>query len=111
MAKHSTPARTATDRAVEAPSAAAVIGIRDLRADMAALVRRAGSGEHVIISVAGRSVAQLGPLHTPIGRQRMDDLIAGGHVVAPRRTGTYRPPDPIPVWQGSRIDKLLHDIR
>jgi prevent-host-death family protein len=99
------------ERVVAAPVAAAVIGIRDLRADMAALVRRAGSGEHVIISVAGRSVARLGPVHTPVGALGMDDLIAGGQVLAPRRTGTYRPPDPIPVWQGSRIDKLLHDIR
>ena len=109
MGKTSQP--VAADRVVEAPIAAATIGIRDLRADMAALVRRAGSGEHVIISVAGRSVAQLGPVQTPIGQLRMDDLIAGGQVVAPRRTGTYRPPDPIPVWQGSRIDKLLHEIR
>lgn len=110
MGKTTKPTPVAVDR-VEAPTAAAVIGIRDLRADMAALVRRAGSGEQVIISVAGRSVAQLGPVHTSIGQLRMDDLIAGGQVIAPRRTGTYRPPDPIPVWQGSRIDKLLHDIR
>ena len=32
-------------------------GIRDLRADAAAIVRRAGGGERVIITVAGRPVA------------------------------------------------------
>jgi prevent-host-death family protein len=111
MARTSTSSRTNDDDAPESQVAASVIGIRDLRADMAALVRRAGSGEHVIISVAGRSIARLGPLHTPAGQLSMDDLIASGHVIAPRRTGVYRSSDPVPVWQGSRIDKLLQDIR
>lgn len=38
------------------------IGIRQLRADVAAGVRRAGAGEHIVISIGGRPIAQLGPL-------------------------------------------------
>lgn len=90
---------------------APLVGIRDLRADVAALVRRAGAGEHVIITVGGRSVAQLGPVRTIDGRSTLEDLIAHGRVIGPRRTGAYRAPEPVPVWQGSRIDRLLGDIR
>jgi len=32
-------------------------------------------------------------------------------VIAPRRTGDYRPAAAVSVWSGSRIDKLLRDIR
>ncbi len=88
------------------------IGVRDLRADMAALVRRAGSGEDLIISVGGRPVAHLGPIRSPGGAIRLEDLIASGLVIAPRRTGPMSaPPPPVPIWQGSRIDRALHEIR
>jgi prevent-host-death family protein len=95
-----------------APSAGhSSVGIRDLRADVATLVRRAGAGEHVIISVAGRAVAHLGPLRTVDGPIHLVDLVASGRVIGPRRTGSYSAPDPVPVWQGSRIDRLLQEIR
>lgn len=93
------------------PPATAVVGIRDLRADVAALVRRAGAGEQLVISVAGHPTAHLGPLHSSEGHLRFEDLISKGHLIAPRRRGRYRAPDPVPVWQGSRIDKFLQDIR
>src|SRR4029079_14955940 len=38
------------------------IGIRDLRNQSAAAVRRAGAGEWIVITVDGRPVAQLGPI-------------------------------------------------
>ncbi len=104
--------RTQNQTVVDAPSsAAAIVGIRELRADVAALVRRAGSGEQVIISVAGRPIAHLGPLRSLDGQIRLEDMFASGQVVAPRRSGSYAPPEPVPVWQGSRIDRLLHEIR
>jgi len=34
------------------------MGIRQLRADAAASVRRAASGEHIVISIGGRPIAQ-----------------------------------------------------
>lgn len=87
------------------------IGIRQLRADVAANVRRAGSGEHLVITIGGRPVAQLGPLSAPDGQARLSDLIARGLVIAPRRSGAYRPNDPVPVRGASRIDRLLREIR
>ncbi len=95
---------------VPAPRVAAV-GVRQLRSDVAAYVRRAGSGEHVVISVGGRPVAQIGPLSTPTGEIRLADLIARGAVLAPRRTGPLHLAEPIPVWSGSRLDRLLREIR
>lgn len=110
VATKKTPAQD-PERHVDSAPAAPVVGIRDLRADVAALVRRAGAGEHVVISVGGRPLAHLGPLQTLGGATRIEDLIASGQVIAPRRTGSYRAPAPVPVWHGSRIDRLLHDIR
>jgi antitoxin (DNA-binding transcriptional repressor) of toxin-antitoxin stability system len=87
------------------------MGIRQLRADAAASVRRAASGEHIVISIGGRPIAQLGPLGAPEGQARLSDLVARGLVIAPRRGGTYQPTPAVSVWSGGRIDKLLRDIR
>lgn len=87
------------------------IGIRQLRIDVAANVRRAGAGEHLVVTIGGRPVAQLGPLGAPEGHARLSDLIARGLVVAPRRAGALRPNDPVPVRAANRIDRLLREIR
>ena len=87
------------------------VGIRQLRADVAAAVRRAGAGEHIVVTVGGRPVASLGPLAAADGVVRLDDLVARGLVISPRRTGPWTPPRPVPVWSGSRIDRLLREIR
>ena len=82
-----------------------------MRADAAATVRRAGSGENLVITIDGRPIASLGPLSGVTGQTRLADLVAQGLVVAPRRTGSWVPRDPIPVWTGSRVDRLLRDVR
>ena len=87
------------------------VGIRHLRSDVAAAVRRAGAGEHIVVTVGGRPVASLGPLAAADGVVRLDDLVARGLVIAPRRAGAWTPPTPVPVWSGSRIDRLLREIR
>lgn len=93
------------------PSAAPPVGIRQLRADVAAYVRRAGAGEHLVINVGGRPTAQLGPLGAPDGMIRLDDLVARGALVPPRRTGAWHMTAPITVWSGNRLDRLLREIR
>lgn len=87
------------------------IGIRQLRQDLAASVRRASSGEHLVVTVGGRPVAQLGPLDGVAGQVRLADLVARGLVLAPRRTGPHRPAPAVPVWAGTRIDRLLAELR
>jgi len=55
------------------------IGTRELRADLAAHVRRASAGQRVVITSAGRAVATLGPVDTSVGAApTLDALVAAG---------------------------------
>ncbi len=83
--------------------------IRSLRAELAASVRRAGAGDRIVVTVGGRPIAQLGPLDDRA--PDLDRLVAGGAVVPPRRTARWRPPAPVAVWAGVRIDRALAELR
>lgn len=85
--------------------------MRDLRANAATTVRRAESGERIVVTVGGRAVAQLGPLDPVAAPPTLDDLIARGLVLAPRRHDRPPPGPPIPVWAGTRLDRLLGEQR
>lgn len=87
--------------------------IRRLRADLATAVRRAEHGEVTVVTVGGRAVAQLGPLGpgpaaTP---PSLDELVARGVLVAPRRTDRYLPGDAVSVWRAARLDRVLDEVR
>ncbi len=88
------------------------LGIRDLRGRLTSSVRRAGAGERIVITIAGRPVAQLGPVE-PAGTQvSIDDLAARG-LLEPARRGD-RPADPdtrIDNWTGGRLDRALREVR
>jgi antitoxin (DNA-binding transcriptional repressor) of toxin-antitoxin stability system len=88
-----------------------MMGIRELRADLAAAVRRAGSGQRVVITVDGRAIAQLGPIEAEQGQTVLADLIAAGAIIAPRRTDSARLAAPVPVWSGVRLDRALKELR
>ena len=88
------------------------VGIRALRDQAATFVKRAQSGDAVVITVNGEPVAELGP----IGRVNessatIADLVSRGAIVAPRRTAGYRHADPISVHLGARIDQILREVR
>lgn len=85
------------------------VGIRELRNDVAAVVRRAAAGERIVVTVDGRPVAQLGPLE-PAGVPTLDDLIASGHVVAARHAAPDTPPA-VDAPVDARSDWILDDIR
>lgn len=86
------------------------VGIRELRNNVAAVVRRAAAGERIVVTVDGVATAQLGPL-TPDGTVTLDDLIAAGLVLPPGRTD--RPEiggvEDVPV--DVRTDDVLDDLR
>ena len=84
-------------------------GIRELRADLASAVRRAAAGERTVVTANGRPVAQLGPIQHDAAT--LEQLLASGALVAPRRTSPFRAPDPVPVWSGVRIDRALRELR
>ncbi|MCE2855249.1 MAG: type II toxin-antitoxin system Phd/YefM family antitoxin [Ilumatobacteraceae bacterium] len=89
----------------------ATIGIRELRTALAAMVRRAGSGERLVVTVDGNPVAQLGPVDAPASALSIDDLVSRGQVIAPRRRSTYVAPEPLVLRTGARIDQALREVR
>lgn len=97
------------DPMTEADAHLARVGIRELRNDVAAIVRRAAAGERIVITVDGRPTAQLGPL-APTGVPSLDDLVAAGTVEPPRRQGATDP-DPVDAPVDVRIDRVLDDLR
>jgi prevent-host-death family protein len=87
------------------------LGVRELRNQTAAAVRRAGAGERIVITVDGRPVAQLGPIDAGAGAVTLDDLAARGLVALPGRADRAAPDGAVSVWAGFRLDRLLRDIR
>ncbi len=82
-----------------------------MRAQAAALVRRAGAGERIVITVGGRPVAQLGPLEPLSGEASIEDLAARG-LVEPARRGDRPPPaERIDLRTGTRLDRILREVR
>lgn len=97
------------------------IGIRDLRADLAAHVKRAAGGEPTVVSVAGRPAAALVPLSAlhdvgegvggGAGDAQRASLVASGALVPPRRADGRLPDRHVTVWGNVRLDRLLREIR
>ena len=90
------------------------LGSRELRASLASSLRRASAGERIVITDGGVPGAQLGPLDSP-GQSTLDELVARGLVVPPRRAqplNTTRVIDsPIEVWSGVRLEQVVRDLR
>ncbi len=87
------------------------VGVRELRVDLAAAVRRAGNGERILVTINGQPVAQLGPVETLGPEPTLVDLAARGLVQLPIRAD--RPPSSrrIPLWAGVRLDRIMSDLR
>ena len=91
-----------------------MIGIRELRADLAAHVRRAAGGETTVISIAGTPAAALTPLamsDEPSGDAHLSSLVASGAVIAPRRSDGRVADGTVTTWANVRLDRLLREIR
>ena len=86
------------------------VGVRQLRNQVAAVVRRAGAGERIVVTVDGEPVAQLGPLE-PAGSPTLDDLAAAGLVRLPGRPDRPQPPGPAPVPVDVRADSVIAELR
>jgi prevent-host-death family protein len=86
------------------------VGIRELRNNVAAVVRRAGAGERIVITVDGVPAAQLGPL-APDPSPTVDDHVAAGLVVSPGRRDRPAGPDPEDTAVDIRLDDVLDELR
>ncbi|MEE9414103.1 MAG: hypothetical protein V3V01_02390 [Acidimicrobiales bacterium] len=94
-------------------SALSKIGMRDLRSTLTASLRRAETGERIVITIGGKPTAILGPLE-PTAQSSLDTLYAAGLAIPPRtsipgRRGTTPPPSTLPV--DIRLADVLADIR
>jgi len=83
------------------------IGIRELRDNLTAVVRRVRAGETMEVTSAGEPVALL----TPVPRSRRDRLIADGLLVPAKRT-PFRLPKPLPpLPRTPSTDEIIADDR
>ena len=89
------------------------LGIRELRADLAARIRRAAVGESTVITVNGRPAAQLGPIASAAGTEPhgLAALVASGAVIPSRRADRSVTDRTVAVWGTVRLDRLLREIR
>jgi len=87
------------------------VGVRELRSKLSDLVRRAGAGERLVITIGGRPVAQLGPLASPDAAPRFDDLIAAGLVDPPTHPGPERDRDTLDLPVDAGPSRVLADLR
>lgn len=85
------------------------IGVRQLRNEVAAVLRRASGGERIVVTVDGVPTAQIGPIE-PAGPPTLDDLVAGGLVEPPRRQVSAGP-DPLDPPVDIRLDDVLDELR
>lgn len=98
------------------------VGVRDLRAGLAAHLDRVEAGGTLIIFRGGRPIARLGPLSEPSGGgggYALEDLARLGLVERPRNTpspahtgGPHRSsPAPPPLPVDVRVDRIVRHVR
>ena len=85
------------------------VGIRELRNNVAAVVRRAAGGERIVVTVDGVPAAQLGPLEG-VTALTVYDLVAAGLAQPPGRRDRPGPPEaedaPVDIRPESVLDEL-----
>ena len=87
------------------------VGIRELRNNVAAVVRRAANGERIVVTVDNVPVAMLGPLSPGEDGLTLDDLIAAGLVRPATRTDRPEAPAPANLPVDARSDRVLDELR
>ncbi len=86
------------------------VGIRELRNQVAAVVRRAEGGERIVVTVDGRPAARLVPIE-PEAEPDLDDLIAAGLARGPQRNDRPPAPEPADLPVDARVDRVLDELR
>ena len=86
------------------------VGIRELRNQVAAVVRRAAGGERIVVTVDGHPAARLVPIE-PDAAPTVDDLIAAGLLRGPQRADRPPPPEPADVPSDARVDGVFDELR
>ena len=85
------------------------VGVRELRQNLSAYLRRVAAGEALRVTERGRAVAVLGPL--PPEDHPLADLIASGRVTpATGRLADLPPPLPLPPGAPT-LTEVLRELR
>lgn len=87
------------------------IGVRELRNQASRVVRRASSGERMVITVDGVPAAQIGPLNDGGPSRTLDDLIAAGLVLPSRAKAGPGPARPVRAPGGRTTTEILREHR
>jgi prevent-host-death family protein len=87
------------------PAGSTEVGVKELRADLSAWLRRVGEGLEVVVTDRGTPVARLSPYGAPSG---LDRLIAEGRVRLPSAPKRLADPQGIPV-RGSVSELVIRD--
>jgi prevent-host-death family protein len=87
------------------------IALRELRNHTSRVVRRASAGERIIITVDGVPTAQIVPLDDVALEPTLDELIAQGRLLAPRRPSAPAPAAPLDRPGARRLTEILAEQR
>lgn len=87
------------------------IALRELRNHVSRVVRRARSGERLIITVDGVPAAEIGPISAAGRAVSLDELIASGAVVAPRVRTAPAEANPVRAPAGRSTADVLGELR
>ncbi len=86
------------------------VSIRELKANLSAVVRRVQAGETAVVTSHSKAVARLVP-PLPAGDSDTDRLLAAGMISSrPRPGGLVRGPRlPLPAGSGTLSDAVIED--
>ncbi len=87
------------------------VTVRQLRNDVSRILRRAQSGEHLIVTSNGVAVAEIGPLQQRQDKPTLEELIASGKVIPPRTRSAPAPPHPIAFDGPMTSEEILEEHR
>jgi prevent-host-death family protein len=82
-----------------------------LRNATSQVVRRAGAGERIIVTVDGVPVAEIGPIGATHEARTIDDLIATGRLLQRQTTTPPAPAQPVPAPGGRSTTEILDELR
>ncbi|MGH2906795.1 MAG: type II toxin-antitoxin system Phd/YefM family antitoxin [Solirubrobacterales bacterium] len=84
------------------------VGVAELRQNLSKYLRMVEEGESLVVTDHNVPVARLGPLEGP--KSRIDELIAQGRLIPPRKTGPLPRPLSIP-GEANAASKALEELR
>ena len=84
------------------------VGVKELKNELSAYLRRVANGEQVRVTMRGKPVADLVPPAPAAGvPDRIDALTAAGRITPPRRPKPPKPPPLGPAGPGPTLSEIV----